>query len=75
MIDDRIVDYKGRGVHIPITCKNHPKKRWSTKNIEYIGARTVFYNLHNVPGMGPECECKLSDLRPLTTEELLNEVE
>jgi len=32
------------GKHIVLTCKLHPDLRWSTKNISYIGARTLFFN-------------------------------
>ena len=50
------------GQHIALTCANHPDKRWSTKNIMPIGSRSIFYNLADVPGMGAECDCPLSDL-------------
>lgn len=29
------------GTHIPMTCKNHPNLRWSTKN---IGGRSIFFS-------------------------------
>lgn len=32
------------GNHITLVCKNHPTKRWHTKNIEFIGARTLFFS-------------------------------
>lgn len=32
------------GQHISLTCKNHPTKRWHTKNIDFIGARTIFFS-------------------------------
>lgn len=41
------------GQHIALTCKNHPDLRWSTKNISYIGARSIFYFSENTP----ECDC------------------
>jgi hypothetical protein len=41
------------GQHIALTCKNHPELRWSTKNIDYIGARSIFYFSENVA----ECSC------------------
>lgn len=50
------------GEHIELSCVHHRNKRWSTKNIAPIGARRIFYNLHNKPGMGPECNCPLKDL-------------
>ena len=56
--------------HIELYCINHPEKRWSTKNIDYIGARSIFYNLHDDPTMGPECECSCRDLRPIVYPEL-----
>lgn len=61
-MSDRITDKAEYGVHITLYCKNHPSKRWSTKNISHIGARTIFYNLYNDPSMGPECDCTLADL-------------
>lgn len=72
-MEDRIVDYVEHGQHISLKCKNHPNKRWSTKNILYIGARTVFYNLTMVSGMGPECDCPIDDLIPLTAKEAKKE--
>ena len=71
MKDDRIVDYEEYGVHIPLTCVNHPNKRWSTKNIGGIGCRTIFYNLHSIDNMGMECDCPISCLRALTEDEAL----
>lgn len=62
--DGRIVDTADYGQHIALTCVNHLDKRWSTKNIAPIGARSLFYNLHDEIGMGPECPCPLRDLRP-----------
>jgi hypothetical protein len=53
------------GVHISLRCKNHPDLRWSTKNISYIGARSVFYQ----EGLsGPECPCLMSDLEVVPDE-------
>jgi hypothetical protein len=46
------------GQHIGLTCKNHPDLRWSTKNIDYIGARSIFYNTH----FHAECDCSTRDL-------------
>lgn len=46
------------GQHIALTCKNHPDLRWSTKNISYIGARSIFYN----PAQGEECSCTIAEL-------------
>ena len=50
------------GEHIVLRCKNHPEKTWSTKNIDFIGARSIFYNLHMDPNMGPECSCHAREL-------------
>jgi len=60
--DGRLIDIAPYGQHIALTCRNHPNLRWSTKNISPIGARTLFYNLRNVQGMGPECDCSIRDL-------------
>ncbi len=45
------------GQHISLYCVNHPNLRWSTKNIDFIGARSIFYF-----GREPECSCSISDL-------------
>ena len=60
----RIIDTEVYGTHIALTCKNHSDLRWSTKNIAPIGSRSLFYNLHYDPDMGPECKCPTSDLVP-----------
>lgn len=41
--DDRIDKNVDRGSKISVTCSAHPTKRWVTKNIDFIGARTVWY--------------------------------
>ncbi len=64
-MSDRIIDSAEYGEHIELTCKKHPDKRWSTKNICCIGARSIFYNLHNVIGMGIECSCSIDQLIPV----------
>lgn len=46
------------GQHIALTCKNHPDRKWSTKNISHIGARSIFYFSDDKP----ECNCPMSDL-------------
>lgn len=68
-MDDRIIDYADYGSHIPLKCKNHPNKRWNTKNILFIGARSIFYSRLDQPEPGTECDCPISDLIPLTVEE------
>ena len=64
-----ITDAYKYGEHIPLTCKNHRDKRWSTKNIDFIGARTIFYNLYSDPNLGPECDCPHSCLEVVLPEE------
>jgi hypothetical protein len=59
--DDRIVTWAERGEHITLTCVNHPDLRWSTKNIGYIGARSIFYSTWRTE----ECPCPARDLRPV----------
>ena len=61
-----LVDSAEYGEHIALTCKNHPSKRWSTKNIAPIGARTIYYNLDGNAEMGQECDCSAKDLIPVT---------
>ena len=70
MMNNRITTQFQWGQHIELYCINHPEKRWSTKNIGFIGARSIFYNLHDIPNMGPECECSCRDLRPVVYPEL-----
>ena len=62
------------GQHIDLYCVNHHEKRWSTKNIDGIGCRTIFYNLSCEEGMGAECDCPASVLRPVFYPELPEEV-
>lgn len=70
----RITKQFSHGQHIDLYCVNHPEKRWSTKNIDGIGCRTIFYNLSCEPGMGAECDCPAKDLRPVVYPELVEEV-
>jgi hypothetical protein len=56
------------GEMIALSCRNHPNLRWHTKNIDYIGARSIFFNLFNNPDMGKECSCP-SSLLTLAPEE------
>lgn len=51
------------GAHIPLTCINHPDMRWFTKNIDYIGARSIFFDSFT----DKECDCSISDLRVVPT--------
>lgn len=57
-LEDTIDPRQPYGQHIYLTCKNHPSLRWHTKNIGYIGARSLFYASHVMP----ECSCPASDL-------------
>lgn len=56
--DDRICKKHKRYNHIELKCKNHPDLRWSTKNIDFIGARGIFFSSYQ----GGECACPGSDL-------------
>lgn len=67
-MDDRISKKAAYGQHIGLRCKNHPDKRWSTKNISPIGCRTIYYNLHGDLNMGIECDCPLSALEPVPVD-------
>ena len=59
MYDDRITKKAPRGRHIALTCRNHPHLFWHTKNIERIGARTIFFDSE----IGDyECNCSFRDL-------------
>ena len=60
----RITTKAPYGQHIMLTCKNHPEKFWSTKNIDSIGSRTIFY-LEEASKMGAECACSFRDLVPV----------
>lgn len=61
MYDDRITKKAPRGRHINLVCKNHPHLLWHTKNIERIGARTIFFSIDRDAGEY-ECDCSLRDL-------------
>lgn len=47
------------GQHIALTCLEHPDLRWHTKNISFIGARSIFF-----AGLdhADECSCKANRL-------------
>lgn len=62
MNDGRITDKVEYGRHISLTCRNHPDLRWSTKNIDFIGARSIFYYGSATGQFVPECSCHASDL-------------
>ena len=44
MSDSTITNKADYGRHIPLRCKNHKNLRWATKNIDNIGARTIFFS-------------------------------
>lgn len=54
---DPNVDPTGK---VTLTCRNHPALRWRTKNIGWIGARSIFFDGN--PFDGSECDCPASDL-------------
>ena len=60
----RITTKAPYGQHIDLQCVNHPDLRWSTKNIDFIGARTIFYAL-GVSNAPRECSCPRKDLEPV----------
>jgi len=66
--DQRIVPTAGHGEMIYLTCKNHRHLRWMTKNIGYIGARSIFFPRRDQPNFESECSCPLSDLVPVDKE-------
>lgn len=59
-----IVPWADYGDKITLTCKNHPTLRWRTKNINHIGARTLYFD-----GPGEECDCPLKELVAIPPEE------
>ena len=52
---NKIVAWAEYGRHIQLKCKIHPEFRFNTKNLDCIGARTIF-------GFG--CDCSISLLEP-----------
>lgn len=56
--DGRITDKAPYGQQVELTCKNHPDLRWSTKNIDGIGCRTIFFTTIGKP----ECGCSVREL-------------
>ena len=51
----KIVAWAEYGRHIPLRCKIHSEFNFNTKNLDYIGARTIF---------GSGCSCSISLLEP-----------
>ena len=58
----RITNKARYGEHIELICINHPALVWSTKNIDSIGCRTIFYNLGGDIDYPQECDCKSGSL-------------
>jgi hypothetical protein len=52
---ETIVPSMPYGRHIALTCTDHPEMRWHTKNIGFIGARSIFWG-----GLDPADECPCS---------------
>lgn len=70
--DPRIVKWAPYGQHIKLACRNHPELRWSTKNIDNIGARSIFFlgvegETEPFPS-SPECSCSVLDLHPVVPD-------
>jgi hypothetical protein len=62
-LKDASIDWEDRSYHKTLTCVNHPRARWSTKN---PWDRSIFP--HKGPSGGEpmfdeECECPFGDLR------------
>jgi hypothetical protein len=49
------------GACIELRCKNHPHLTWSTKNIDCIGAHSIFFDPRSV-AKEPECDCHANKL-------------
>ncbi len=62
---DKIVEFAEYGEHIALKCRLHPQLKWSTKNIGYIGARSIFYCTKTEI----ECNCPVENLVPCTEAE------
>ena len=60
------------GQHILLTCSNHPNKKWNTKNISHIGARSIFYKGTFDPSMGQECDCDIELLKHVHVDVYVN---
>lgn len=61
------------GLHVPLTCENHPELRWSCKRIaisfdkDGIGRYNQMRNIFYVSD-APECSCPSSKLRLILEE-------
>ncbi len=63
-MDHTICENAIRSEHIVVKCIHHPEKKWTAKNIDFIGARSIFYKnaFGEYPEMGRECTCPINDL-------------
>ena len=71
--DNRIITTVQYGEHIELRCKNHKDLRWSTKNIDHVGARSIFFssNWTNRGTWHKECDCPFSDLEVVDKKNLV----
>ena len=60
-VDGAICKECAPGEHIELRCKNHQHLTWSTKNLGYIGARTIFFDLYN-KATERACDCPADKL-------------
>lgn len=61
-MDDRICKGHKRYERISLTCPKHPGLEWGTRNIDHIGARTVYFVLYLVGHDKTECSCDVHSL-------------
>lgn len=72
--DYRIITTAKYGEHIELRCKNHKDLRWSTKNIDHIGARSIFFSSNWTEGDGTyheECDCPFNKLEVVDKKNLV----
>lgn len=73
-LKDAPVDWEDRSFHKTLTCVNHPRARWSTKN---PWDRSIFVDKGQnggEPMFDTECSCPFSDLRMVVTKEMKDNV-
>ena len=71
-VEGRICENVPEAQHITLRCRQHPMKTWSQKNLGYIGARSLFYNLHYKVDMGEECNCSIDELYHDHADDVVN---
>jgi hypothetical protein len=64
-MNGKIVKHAPYGRHIDLICSCGA--RYHTKNIGFVGARSIF-------SRGSSCDCPASELRPLTLQEIETEL-